>query len=316
MPSSLVRLSLLALMLGVVATTLAACGGCGCGGGTGTRPTVLTRIYVGNEGTGHTIQVSPTGAAATFSTGGGVGGAPYTMTGLAFDPATSTLYSARNADPMALMSDGYVYRYDALGVQTLFATERHDATALNAVALAMSPAGELHALCVGPNVIVRFDAAGVATLVHECGESAQAMGLCFGPQGEIYYTNYDSNGVYRVTGLLTRETIADAGDGIDGPTGVACDSQGTVYVAALNSSTVWAFDAPGSGVVFADAADGLGSCIAIAVDRDDHVWVVSNSPPALVRLDTTGAPVGANPLVDSADGLSLPRSIALQFGTE
>ena len=274
-------------------------------------------LYVGNDGDSSISRVDASGTGVTIHSTPGAfgGGGVFRMTGLAFDPLNEFLYFARPAGPFGGDGDGRIWRLDSLGNVELFAEQRHDGSFLNAFGFAFSPAGELHALLLGPTQIVRFNEAGVPILVHDTGAGGQTIGFAISPGGEFFWSDVGAKVVYRATSSTTSEIIADASDGLESPTGLAFDSSGRLYVADFApSSRVFRFDGPHNGSVIADGSVGAFAPVAVVVDRDDNVFVAnscSGQQSTIIKLNTDGIPIGPQLFADANDGLSCSRSLAL-----
>jgi streptogramin lyase len=264
-------------------------------------------IFVGYEGNGDLLQFTDAGAGSLILNGLSVN--PFVMTGLTYDPASDTLfYASKNGDRR-------IYRVTLGGVETPFASFRPDGvTAINATDIALSPSGQLHVLSLGgTNKIIRFDASGVGTEIHDTGNGNTLLGLAVSPAGIVYYSDFTNHEVRQVTGPATSVVIADATDGLNGSRGLAVDSAGRLLVASFNTDQVYRFTGVHTGAVFVDAADGVTDPADLAIDPvTQHVFISgAGTTNALFRFDSSGTAVGVQPFADAGDGLSNPRSVAV-----
>ncbi len=108
-----------------------------------------------------------------------------TITGLAWDDPSRTLFSVRRLAPSA-----HIYRHALDGTTTRFADKDDTGNDLFAVMIAVSPSGQLHATVRGNgnDRIVKFDARGKASRVHDTGETETIWGLAFAPSGDLFYS--------------------------------------------------------------------------------------------------------------------------------
>ncbi|MDB5350556.1 MAG: regulatory domain of in-like proprotein convertase [Planctomycetota bacterium] len=122
----------------------------------------------------------------------------------------------------------------------------------------------------------------------------QAMGITFGPEGDLYVANYTNDKVLRFSGsagAYLSDYVAGRSGGLRGPTGIVFDAQGYLYVGSTFGSlaTTPVPDAPDSILryqpltgkfdkIFVTAGqNGLDGPTALAFDSNGDLYVTSDA---------------------------------------
>lgn len=157
------------------------------------------------------------------------------------------LYVGRLAQTLA--GPANVLRYNSDGsFDTIFGTTTGPNGLIDAISgLAFNPAnGQLHVgkydLIGGPQNIQRFPVAGGTGTVFNSGASvAGPIDLKFGPDGNLYVANSQSDRVQRyngTTGVFINDFVSAGSGGLDAATGLAFGPDGNLYVGSFQTDSV------------------------------------------------------------------------------
>jgi outer membrane protein assembly factor BamB len=148
-----------------------------------------------------------------------------------------------------------------------------------------------------------------------------AVGMTFGPDGNLYFCSYNTNSIIRVNGQTgvpfgsTSTFVAAGAGGLSHPTGLTFGPDGKLYVSSQTTNAVLRYDTDGTFLnAFVSAGSGtLAGPWGLAF-RAGNLYVVSNTNAKVLRYNgATGAFLGEEVTAAQA-GLSLPRGLLFDSG--
>lgn len=122
-------------------------------------------------------------------------------------------------------------------------------------------------------------------------------GLAFGPDGEMYVSNWSGGTVERIGADGERSIFLDD---LDAPSGLAVDRSGVVYVADYSADVIYRATAAGEAEEF---ATGLHTPAGISFDAEQNLLVANRASDEIVSV----GPDGRQRTV--ATGLSTPVGV-------
>ncbi len=244
-------------------------------------------LYVANGGNGTISEISPTGSVNTLVSNLAQ---PW---GLAAGANGSLLYVANSS-----YSGSNVFNIDSIsaggGVNTI--TSLSGGANAQPAALTVDSVGNLYVALMG-GTIDKITTGGTVTQFANVGSSSAPDGLAFGPNGNLYVSNYNTG----IIDQIINGTATLFASGLSGPGGLAFDSSGNLYVANGGNNTVDKITSADAVSTFATIA---GSPNFLAFGSQGNLYVTLETSGGVDKISSTGTVSSFVP-----NGLNLPAGI-------
>ena len=180
------------------------------------------------------------------------------------------------------------------------------------------PDGNIYVTSIGSGEILRYNGQTytyidtfVSGIAHDSsgGFAVGPLGLAFGPNGDLYISNDETNLVERYNGT-TGALVGSFGSGVlSSPTGLVFDTRGNLYVSSFNDNTIQQFSATGAfirtltSVGLVDIGFGLGGPEQIIIGPNGQLFVANFNSSDVEEYDLiTGNPVNGGIFVGGGSG--------------
>jgi hypothetical protein len=188
--------------------------------------------------------------------------------------------------------------------------------------IAVSPHnGDILVASVNTATIKEFRAtldACETTYVGDFASGVVASGIAFGPDGDLYATDWDNDRVLRFDGIngAPDVTFEATGCGLDGPSGLVFTPCGKLLVASEHTGVVVAFDIDTDTTCSVVATGcGLDVPVGMALLPNGHLLVASSGNDTIVEFDLSRENLGdrclRNFVAPGACGLDGPGGITI-----
>ena len=252
-------------------------------------------LYVANGINGTISEISPTGSVSTLVSNLAQ---PY---GLAAGANGSLLYVANS------YTSGGVFNIDSIsaGGSVSTITSISGQSSLQPAALTVDNAGNLYVALMG-GVIDKITTGGSVTQFANMGSGSEPDGLAFGPDGNLYVSNYGTSTIDQIIGGTASTFVTDSG----GPGGLAFDSSGNLYV-ANGAGTV---DKITSGGIASTFATISGEPNFLAFGSQGNLYVTLYTGNAVDKISPDGSVSTFATGLDGPAGIvALPAPIPASF---
>lgn len=139
-------------------------------------------------------------------------------------------------------------------------------------------------------------------------EDASAVGIAFGPTGDLFAADFEGRAVYRFNGTTGALAAVISGSEANRPVGVACGPSGDIFVSDSAGARVLRYDGRTGAYRGVFASGGLSSPWHLVFGPDGDLYVASAGNGRVLRYDrTTGASKGvfaSTPTVRSIFGIT------------
>ena len=112
-----------------------------------------------------------------------------------------------------------------------------------------------------------------------------ASGIIFGPDGNIYQSNFSGGYISQITPAGQVSTYVS--DGIVGPIGLAFDSQGNLFVADCRGDRLQMVTPQGESSVFVNRS-GMSCPNGLAIDEHDNLYVANFANGKVLKVSPAG----------------------------
>lgn len=159
--------------------------------------------------------------------------------------------------------------------------------------------------------ILRFNPAtgGFETIFEE---GTSAVGLAFGPSGDLYAADFEGQAVYQLNGITGQVRAVISGSEVSRPVGVTCGPDANIYVSDSQLNRVVRYNGVTGAFIGVFASGGLSGPWHLVFGPDGDLYVTSSANGRVLRYDgTTGAAKGifaSNAAVTSVFGIAFSPS--------
>jgi streptogramin lyase len=129
-------------------------------------------------------------------------------------------------------------------------------------------------------------AAPVGTITNFTGTGVSGpRAITAGPDGNVWFANYDNNSIGRITpgGVISNFTSA----GIGGPQGITSGPDGNVWFTNSNNTSVGRITPAGAITMFSDPR--VNDAFGITAGPDGNLWFANHDGQSIGRLTPAGA---------------------------
>lgn len=192
-------------------------------------------------------------------------------------------------------SNGYVYKYNSAGTNTLFINTPY----FNTSEVAVDGSGNIYVSCFSNNVVLKYSSTG--TLLNTISGFSGPYGIAFDASNNAYVANSGSGNITKIAaGTATTSTFLS---GFTSLYGIIIDASGNTYVSQQSQNNIIKV-ANGSSTK-TTFATGFNSPKHLSEDAYGNIYVADYSNNAIKRISSTG-------IVTSiiSTGLSSPRQAA------
>ncbi len=254
-------------------------------------------LYVANGKNGTISKISSTGSVSTLVSGLQQ---PY---GLAASANGNFLYVVNSDHP----SSGGGYNIDSINVGGGGVNTITNLSAAQPAALTVDNVGNLYVSLMN-GVIDKITTGGVVTQFADMGSTSEPDGLAFGPDGNLYVSNYGTGTIDQVVGNTVNLVVNDSG----GPGGLAFDSSGNLYVANGNTNNVEQIT-PGGGV--STFATITGEPNFLTFGNGGNLYVTLYTGGVVDKISSSGVVSTFATGLDGPAGIvALPAPVPASFG--
>lgn len=312
------------IVLGLLAVSIAACGG-GSGGGSNSGPTAVKTLYVAS-GDSSSIEMFSETATGNASPQATISGSNTTLKlpiGVAVD-SSGVIYVAGDeaVKVFAAGSSGNVAPTRTIsGSNTLLAEPE---------GIAISSSGQVAVGAAGGTTVAIFNETSSGNVAPVSYFTASGMsnprGVAFDSNGNLWVTSGNDNAVFEFSassiaaasgGITPVNEISGTSTQIDYPLGIAVDSTGRIIVGNCYSNTITIFSSGASGnatpvAVISGSNTGLVNPFYMALSGDGNFSVGANSvrgPVVTYPCSTTGGNISPTYSLSSPE-FNYPLSVA------
>ena len=137
-----------------------------------------------------------------------------------------------------------------------------------------------------------------------------AVGIAFGPSGDLFAADFEGRAVYRINGTTGQFEATISGAEVTRPLGLACGPDGDIYVTDNSQARVVRYDGRSGAYKGVFASGGLTGPWHLIFGPDGDLYVSSSGNGRVMRFDgTTGASKGI-----FASSASVREVYGLAFG--
>ena len=232
-----------------------------------------------------TPQVYTAGTAiATLSptnTGGAVYPANYGSPTTFASPNTpySVVADASNNVYATDEADGYVYKYNTSGTNTLFINTPY----YQITAAAVDGLGNIYVSAFANNVVLKYNSSG--TLVATITGFSAPYGIAFDASNNAYVVDSGTGKIIKINaGSSTTSTFLS---GFTSPYGIVIDASGNTYVSQTSQNNIIKV-ASGSSTKTTFYSTGLNGPRYLSADASGNIYVADYSNNAIKRISSSG----------------------------
>jgi hypothetical protein len=248
-----------------------------------------------------TPQVYTVGTAITTlsptNTGGAVYPANYGTPTTFVSPNSpyGVVVDASNNVYVADQADGYLYKYNSSGTNTLFInTPYYQITAVAADGL-----GNIYASAFANNVVLKYNSSG--TLLATITGFSSPYGIAFDASNNAYVADSGTGNIIKIAaGTTTTSTFLS---GFTSPYGIAIDASGNTYVSQQSLNNIIKV-ASGSSTKTTFFSTGLNGPRHLCKDASGNIYIADYGNNAIKRINSSGTLT-----LTLSTGLSSPRQI-------
>ena len=145
------------------------------------------------------------------------------------------------------------------------------------------------------------------------GNLIRPFGITAGPDGNVWFTDFRSNVVGRITPAGAITTFTDPAGNLDGLGEIALGPDGALWFTSTNTNRIGRVTTAGDITSFVDPQNAVDAPLGIAAGPDGNLWFTSMNNARIGRI-TTGGDITT--YTDPAGNVAIPRGITAGPGTD